>query len=304
MTMTPRADTLVGALLTALLAATLPAKASAQDADVPAELSPCAALFDPVGVPSGRDGADERDYFYADGLVPTAPPGGNGAPRILYKCYGKGFAVRLNTVTRVPDWVAEDITPEELGTAAERSDNFFEDAATSGYSSLLKDYARSGFDRGHQAPAGDFTADQAMQDETFVMSNMGPQVGACFNRGIWKDLETSLRTLVTTRQRLIVFTGPVYGERLQAIGDLVKDKAGVQLAVPEAYFKVVYAPRDKRAMAYLISNAKHCHESYADRKFQVAISDLEDKTGFTFFAALPQRLQSILKAEPSVAWNW
>lgn len=282
----------------------------------PPDLAECGALFEPVGMPSGKDGADEHEFVYAHSPKPAAPQAPKGAetdagkakaaPTFRYKCYGKGFAVRLNSVTRVPDWVAEDITPDELGTVAERSNKFEEDQdpAIEGYGSNLADYANSGFDRGHQAPAGDFTADQDMQDQTFVMSNMGPQVGACFNRGIWKDLEASLRDLVTTRHRLIVFTGPVYGDKLQAIGDLVKDKAGVQLAVPEAYYKVVYAPEDQRAMAFLITNAKHCHESYADDRFQVAIVDLEQRTGFTFFPALPTRLRTMLKSEPSVAWSW
>ena len=291
-----------------------PSEKKAVPVPLPAELAECGALFEPVGMPSGKDGADEHDFVYARGLKPAAPPPPPGTeadagkpkagPPFLYKCYGKGFAVRLNSVTRVPDWVAEDITPENLGTEAERSNKFQEDPDIEGYGSHLADYAKSGFDRGHQAPAGDFTANQDMQDQTFVMSNMGPQVGACFNRGIWKDLEASLRDLVATRHRLIVFTGPVYGDKLQAIGDVLKDKAGVQLAVPEAYYKVVYAPEDQRAMAFLISNAKHCHESYADDQFQVAIDDLEQKTGFTFFPALPTRLQTMLKSTPSVAWSW
>ncbi|SOC84849.1 endonuclease G [Ensifer adhaerens] len=270
----------------------------------PADLLECADIFDPVGVPDGRDGANERDYVYANGLKPAPPADGDKAPAVLYKCYGKGFAVRLNAITRIPDWVAEDITTDELGTEAERSNRFSVDKTVEDYSSTLEDYRNSGFDRGHQVPAGDFSADQAMQDQTFVMSNMGPQVGACFNRGIWKELEVSLRNLVNTRQRLIVFTGPVYAGKLKAIGDVVKDKQGTQLAVPDAYFKVVYAPRDKRAMAFLIPNARHCDEAYSDPKFRVAVKTVEQQTGFTFFEALPQRLQTSLKAQPSPAWSW
>ena len=279
-------------------------EAASANTAAPSELAECADIFDPVGVPDGRDGANERDYLYANGMKPAELPDGGKASAILYKCYGKGFAVRLNAITRVPDWVAEDINADEIGTEAERSNKFFVDESVKDYSSTLEDYRSSGFDRGHQAPAGDFSADQAMQDQTFVMSNMGPQVGACFNRGIWKDLETSLRALVKTRERLIVFTGPVYSDKLKAIGDVVKDKKGVQLAVPDAYFKVVYAPRDKRAMAFVISNAKHCDEAYSDPKFRVPVKTVERETGFTFFEALPPRLQTSLKSQPSPAWTW
>jgi DNA/RNA endonuclease G (NUC1) len=51
------------------------------------------------------------------------------------------------------------------------------------FRALLKDYIRSGFDRGHQAPAADATFTQEAMDETFLLTNMAPQVGIGFNRG-------------------------------------------------------------------------------------------------------------------------
>ena len=47
----------------------------------------------------------------------------------------------------------------------------------------------SGFDRGHLAPAANHRLNQAICDETFLMSNMSPQVGAGFNRDKWEHLE-------------------------------------------------------------------------------------------------------------------
>jgi endonuclease G len=51
------------------------------------------------------------------------------------------------------------------------------------FRALLKDYSRSGFDRGHQTPAADATFTQQAMDETFLLTNMAPQVGVGFNRG-------------------------------------------------------------------------------------------------------------------------
>lgn len=121
----------------------------------------------------------------------------------------RGYAAYLNTVTKNPDWVAEEITARTIKGQAERNDNFMEDAeAPPPASATLDDYRKSGFDRGHQAPAADFKNSQKRMDESFFLTNMAPQIGQCFNRGIWAQLEADVRDLASTRKRVIVFTGP------------------------------------------------------------------------------------------------
>lgn len=45
-------------------------------------------------------------------------------------------------------------------------------------------------------------------DESFYMSNMSPQRGE-FNRGIWKDLESLVRSFAITEKDVYIVTGPV-----------------------------------------------------------------------------------------------
>lgn len=280
--------------------------AMAQDTseNLPPELADCGAIFDPVGMPSGLDGADEREFAFLTGDTPDITP-----PH-LYKCYGAGFAVRLNPFTKVPDWVAEDVTREESEGDAERSNDFFADKdLPTGYFSQLADYKSSGFDRGHQAPAADFSADQTLMDTTFVLSNMGPQQGPCFNQGIWKDLEMAVRDLTETRGRLIVFTGPIYDGKLKTIGDVLKEKKSSsnnksRVVVPDAFFKIVYAPADNRVMAFRISNEKHCKKSFRDAVYLTSVDAIEEVTGFDFFPRLTSRRQKLLEAQVLPAWNW
>jgi len=42
---------------------------------------------------------------------------------------------------------------------------------------LWQDYKGSGYDRGHMAAAGNHRHSQAAMDQTFVLSNISPQVG-------------------------------------------------------------------------------------------------------------------------------
>lgn len=47
-------------------------------------------------------------------------------------------------------------------------------------------------------------------DETFLLSNMAPQVGAGFNRHYWAYLEDWCRRLTGSFQDVYVFTVPLY----------------------------------------------------------------------------------------------
>ncbi len=289
--------------------------------DLPLDLSACAALFDPVGMPSGIDGANGMDYAFRSGAEPPAP-----SRAFIYRCTAGGFALRLNGVTKVPDWVVENITPGLIGDGAERSDNFFVDPTLpAGYSAQLADYRHSNFDRGHQAPAGDFSGDQQLMDETFVLSNMGPQVGRCFNQGIWRDLETGIRSLVGSRKRLIVFTGPIFEGPLHTIADHKAEmekhaRAARGLpqqpaadsdappapspAVPDAFYKIVYDPGGGRTIAFRFPNKALCKTSYRERQFLTSVDAIEEETGFDFLPKLPQRDQVMMERETLPAWNW
>lgn len=277
-----------------------------ENADLPADLSACEAIFEPAGMPSGVDGADERDFAFASGPAPKQVD-----PPFIYRCYGGAFAVRLNPVTKVPDWAAEDVTAAEIAGGAERSNKFFPDTTLPAdfEFSTLSDYKGSGFDRGHQVPAGDQSADQERMNLTFVLSNMGPQVGRCFNQGIWRDLEAGVRDLIKTRSRLIVITGPVFDGPLKTVADVAKrDKANPasasRMAVPDAFFKIVYSPEDNRTMAFRISNEKHCGKSYQDEEYTATVDAIEEETGFDFFPNLPKRTQKMLESQPAIRWNW
>ena len=121
-----------------------------------------------------------------------------GAPQIKqegnnqYLCR-MGYAVNYNYVTKVPYFVVERITANHLGGNASRKDDFREDPEIpAAHRATLHDYVSSGYDRGHIAPAGNFTYDTKAMSESFFLSNMMPQVPGN-NRGIWRNLEQYTR---------------------------------------------------------------------------------------------------------------
>jgi endonuclease G len=81
-----------------------------------------------------------------------------------------------------------------LSGSAKRSNRFYENPdLPKRLRASLEDYKNRGYDRGHIAAAGNHKSDQTEMDETFLLSNMCPQVGKGFNRGAWKKLEERVR---------------------------------------------------------------------------------------------------------------
>ena len=77
----------------------------------------------------------------------------------------KGYTVSYNSEWKIPNWVGYELLRSELDGGVKRDDNFVPDPQVKGKSAGNADYRRSGFDRGHMAPAADMTWDkQAMQE--------------------------------------------------------------------------------------------------------------------------------------------
>lgn len=93
-----------------------------------------------------------------------------------------------------------------------------------------KEYSRSGYDRGHLAPAADFAWSEEASHRTFVMSNMAPQKPK-LNRKAWKMLEDQVRRWACGEKKITVITGPILEESRKRL------KSG--LLIPESFYKVI-----------------------------------------------------------------
>ncbi|PSR88858.1 hypothetical protein PHLCEN_2v5007 [Hermanssonia centrifuga] len=145
---------------------------------------------------------------------------------LVRKAYASGYDRRL----RHPSWTAEHLTLASLGKSAaggrsgdetgDRSkSNFSEDESIpSLFRAKLQDYFRSGYDRGHMVPAADAKFSQEAMNETFLLTNIAPQVGAGFNRHYWAYLEDWCRRLTGTFADVYVFTVPLYLPKLDSDG--------------------------------------------------------------------------------------
>lgn len=217
--------------------------------------------------------AETCPALFADGHAPVLVN-----PKLVARtvplCF-TAFAVLHSGLTRTPLYAAEHLTRASVADArtVARDDSFHEeprlpdDARAS-----LADYVRSGFDRGHLAPAGDMPSDLA-QAQSFSLANIVPQDRA-MNRGLWSDIEEGVRRLARRRGSLYVVTGAIF------TGASVREIAG-HVLVPTRLFKALYDPASGEAGAYLARNAD-------DGDWQaVSIQDLERASGIDVFPGLP-----------------
>lgn len=198
------------------------------------------------------------------------------APSTRELC-NQGFALLHSGITKTALWSAEHLTRERLNSARglTRTNSFHpDDNLTHGERAELKDYARSGYDRGHMAPSGDMPSASA-QEESFSLSNVIPQ-DPNNNRNLHEGIESAVRTYVKDKGELYVITGPIFdGSSLQRIGGRV--------LVPTHVFKAIYDPSRHVAGAYIENNAP-------GMEYQaVTIAELEKRIGINLFPGMDQR---------------
>ena len=183
--------------------------------------------------------------------------------------------------------VAYELTAQEVQGIVSRSDDFRADPEIITGSATLVDYRGSGYDRGHLAPAADMKWSEEAMSESFYMSNMSPQVPG-FNRGIWRSLESRVRSWAVENGAVYVVTGGILSSGLPTIGP-------DSISVPEYFYKVIldYQEPELKGIGSILPNqgSKSSLKTYA-----VSIDSVEQRTGIDFFPSLPDDIEDKLEA--------
>ncbi|CAO0791004.1 unnamed protein product [Mucor circinelloides] len=239
------------------------------------------------------------------------------------------YTASFNRRDRIPHWVGEHLTAESLrrGQNVSRDKSRFtgDEAVPDLFRVYTNDYTNSGYDRGHMAPAGDAVSSQTAMDETFLLTNIAPQIGPGFNRQYWAYLEQFCRDLTKNFTDVYVYSGPLFLPQLAtrassssdayALADSkiefdedgaikvisklsnTKDKYRMQydmigangptIAVPTHYFKILLVSNgaDYASGAFVLPNQAIDHAIPLDR-FLVDLIAIEKASGLTFFQSL------------------
>lgn len=215
--------------------------------------------------------------FYVDGEAPTIM-NEKLASKTKELCF-EAFGVMHSGIAKTPLWSAEYLTATAIDADVKRKDKFHEETQLPvSERSELKDYAKSGYDRGHMSPSADMPTESAQAD-SFSLANMVPQ-DHNHNTGLWSNIESATRYLAKKEGSLYIITGPIFKGDIKSIGNGV--------LVPTMIYKIIYSPKQQKAAAYLTNNAP-------GREYQViSVKELETLTGINFFPKMSEEKKTQL----------
>ncbi|MEO2055330.1 MAG: DNA/RNA non-specific endonuclease [Nitrospira sp.] len=194
-----------------------------------------------------------------------------------------GYALSHDSKLKVADWVIYHLTRRKVAGRHPRIDRFRSDPDLGKENrATLNDYRKSGYDRGHMAPAGSMKWDARAMSESFLLSNIVPQVGAGFNRGIWRVLEERVRKWTTERGELYIITGPIFEGPPKTIGKN-------NVAVPSHFFKIIFDPIQIEVIAFVMPNRRL--ETKDLPKQITSVDAIEGRTGLDFLSRLEDGIE-------------
>lgn len=193
-------------------------------------------------------------------------------PNVTRECR-EGYYISHDNDARIPVWGAWQVRYDRVNGCWPRTNAFARNQHLP-YSATPSDYAGSGYDKGHLANDAHQTWDEGPSYESFLMTNMMPQLPG-LNRGIWKLLETATGAWAFERKTtLIVYAGAIY----DSSSDPKIGRSGV--VIPQGFFKIIIDQQTNEALAFVFPHREDLGKDLA--RVQTTIADIERFSGITF----------------------
>jgi len=222
--------------------------------------------------------------------------------------YRKGYVLEHSSADKIPLWVCEHVKKDQLGSDTDRSNKFVADPDLKGPKSTPADYSGSGYDRGHQAPAGNQGKNQTLQDQTFFMSNIAPQLSK-LNRNAWKSLEEQSRTWVKQYGEAWEITGPLFYDPKEdnastADGTVSYYTIGKGVSVPTHFYKIIVVKDGGqwKDIAFVMPNVSTYKAPYHLEQYIQSVEWIEDRAGLNFMPDVTAAQRVTLKKTRPTMW--
>ena len=271
-----------------------------------------------IGTTSGTYSFKVIDYQpvvaqYRNHIEFGAPSGADPAHDVVLS--KPGYVTSYNSARGGPNWVSWNINASTFGDA-ERCECFSPDTTlgatpTPGIprASWITDQhyiGTGGYDRGHMVQSESRTSTASENAATFLMTNILPQASNN-NQGAWLGFEEFLNARAQTdHKQVYVVAG---GEYVNNPGTLANSSGRV--AIPDFTWKVaivvnnggglsdVHGTSDITMYAVRIPNLTTTAPATKSKDYSTyvtTVDDIEARTGYDFFAALPDNIENVLEA--------
>ena len=221
-----------------------------------------------------------------------------------YLMVKNAYTLSYNKNKGIANWVSWHLSTAWKGET-DRQNDFRTDPSLpqNWYEVTPRDYASTGFDRGHLCPSSDRDGSLEDNQETFFMTNMTPQAPSN-NRGIWKMLEEYERTLTLQGNEVYIIAGTI-GEGGTGTNGFAKT-IGKNITVPASLWKIIVVlpigqndvlriNENTRVIAVNIPNDNGVGgDSW--KKYVVSVNELQELTGYDFLSNVSPDIQAIIEA--------
>lgn len=245
-------------------------------------------------------GEDKQVVSNNQNLLMGNPSNATANPRNMnnYLMEKPEYVLSYNASLGTANWISWQLNKSWLGTS-DRQNNFRPDNSLpeNFYQVTAKDYANTGYDRGHIVSSSDRTRNLEENSATFLMVNMLPQAPD-LNREVWRELELESRRLVEQGKELYIVAGP-HGK--------IKTIANNKVTIPKYNWKVILVldrpgilPRNVTAQAKTIAVWMPNDDSVKRtswKNYIVTVDDVEAKTGYDFFSNIPPTVQKVIESQ-------
>lgn len=207
-----------------------------------------------------------------------------------------GYTVSFNSQTRLPNWVAYELTYAEANGTFPRDKRFNQDPYVRGMQADNDDYKNSGWDKGHMCPAGDAKWSKQAMSDSFYFTNICPQ-NPNLNGGDWKDLEEKCRAITQFYGKVYIVCGAI-------VGDAINGTLGYnRVTIPDAFYKVLLVETSKgyEGIGFYFEN-KAGQKSLGN--YARSIDYIEQITNIDFFPALPDNIETDVESKYNLSvWH-
>lgn len=206
-----------------------------------------------------------------------------------------GFTLRYNTERLIPDWVAYELTTEEVQGEVPRARGFSKDLDYKDKQAMREDYSNTGWDKGHMAPAADMKWSQTSMYESFFLTNICPQNHELNSRD-WHTLEKLCRDWAISYGKIWIVCGPYM--HTNEYGTIGNNK----VAVPDGFFKAILRADGNKycSIAFVFENNS---EEQPVRGAAVCVNDVEMLVGLDLFHNLNDKIEESVESQCDLK-NW
>lgn len=266
----------------------------------------------------------ELPAYTVGNMAGTAPSSFADLYHVTHKAEMNDVLQRNYTLLYDPEmlasyWVAYPLCSDHLTTGRTDSWGIYDPRVPSGKQANLSagygvnvyvdEVQTNYYARGHQIPNADRNAVPSMQKQTYYPTNITPQLQDGFNGGIWMDLETGVRSAVHAGDTVYVVTGAAFRKKggsetiniINPSNSYYTPGNSIDIPVPNYYWKVLLKVKrsgesvnNAKAIGFWLEHRDDLRENTsAYQNYAISVDQIEEWTGFDFFANLPEALQDL-----------